>query len=471
MVGGLSHRPNPINSRVFKFLSSCYTQLIMFKSKIFRSSVILGVFSFAASFVGLLRDRVFASQFGATRTLDIYYSAFKIPDLIFNLFILGAVSSAFIPVFIQHYRTDEKKAWRISQNFLNISFTAVIIACGIMILFIRPLATLVAPGFSGADRESVIQLMRLMLLSPIIFSVSTIIGSTLQALERFWAFAIAPILYNTGIIIGAIYFVPIMRAHGYQDVLGLGLGVILGASMHLVVQLVAAWRAGFRFGPIFDFSDENFKSIMKLMIPRTIGLGAYSIDSAIINALASMLGAGSIAMLNFANNLQFVPISVVGISAAIAVFPRLSFHASGDERVEFKKKLNAALKGTALIVTAGAVVLFFMSEWVIRILFGVGLFHGQSITITAGILSLYMLGVTAQSLIPILSRAFYALKHTRTPVIISLISIAVNVSLASFFTFYLHWDVRGLALSFAIAGNVNFFLLWVSFKKFFDMLE
>jgi len=439
---------------------------MILKSKIFRSSVILGVFSFLASVVGLLRDRVFAGEFGATRTLDIYYSAFKIPDLIFNLFILGAVSSAFIPVFIQHYRTDEKKAWAISQNFLNIAFTAVIVACGIMILFIRPLAVLVAPGFSGADQESVIQLMRLMLLSPIIFSISTIIGSALQALERFWAFAIAPILYNVGIIIGAIYFVPLMRAHGYQEVLGLGLGVILGALMHLGIQLLAAWRAGFRFGPIFDFSDTNFRSILKLMIPRTIGLGAYSIDSAIINALASMLGAGSIAMLNFANNLQFVPISVVGISAAIAVFPRLSFHASGDEKEEFNKKLNSALKSTAIIVTLGAVVLFFLSEWVVRILFGVGLFHNQSITITAGILSLYMLGVTAQSLIPILSRAFYALHNTKIPVTISIISIAVNISLASLFTFYFHWDVRGLALAFAIAGNVNFFLLWIFFRRF-----
>jgi len=442
----------------------------MFKSKIFRASVILGVFSFTASFVGLLRDRVFASQFGASRTLDIYYSAFKIPDLIFNLFILGAVSSAFIPVFIRQFRTDEKKAWDISRNFLNIAFTAVIVACGIMILFIRPLAALVAPGFSGADREAVIQLMRLMLLSPIIFSVSTIVGSMLQALERFWAFAIAPILYNVGIIIGAFYFVPLMQAHGYLEVLGLGLGVILGALMHLIIQLIATFRAGFRFGPIFDFSEENFRSILKLMIPRTIGLGAYSIDSAVVNAIASMLGAGSIAMLNFANNLQFVPISVIGISAAIAVFPRLSFHASGSEKQEFKSKLNSALKGTAIIITLCAVALFFLSEWVIRILFGVGLFHAQSIAITAGILSFYMLGITAQGLIPIMSRAFYALHNTKIPVIISIISIAVNLGLASLFTFCFHWDVRGLALAFAIAGNVNFFLLWASFKKFYNLI-
>lgn len=434
--------------------------------KIGQASVILGFFSFTASLVGLLRDRFFASQFGASRTLDIYYSAFKIPDLIFNLFILGSVSSAFIPVFIQHYRQDQEKAWHISKNFLNIATVAVIVACGLMLIFVRPLASLVAPGFSGAERESVIVLMRLMLLSPIIFSISTIIGSMLQALERFWAFAIAPILYNVGIIIGAAYFVPFARARGWDEVIGLGMGVILGALMHLVIQLVAALRAGFRFGVVFDFKEESFRTITKLIIPRMIGLGAYSIDSTVVNAIASTLGAGSIAMLNFANNLQFVPISVVGISAAIAVFPRLSFH-SGFEKDEFLKKLNATMKGTALVVIPGAILVAIFSRFIVQILFGIGLFRSQDIIITADILALYMVGVVAQSFIPVLSRAFYALQHTRTPVLISLMAIATNLTLASLFVFYWHWDVRGLALAFSIAGNLNFFLLWFAFRRFY----
>lgn len=289
----------------------------------------------------------------------------------------------------------------------------------------------------------------------------------LQALERFWAYAIAPVLYNLGIIIGAIYFVPWARSNGYSEVIGLGLGVLLGALLHLLIQLIAALRVGFRFGKIFKIRDESFRKILKLMVPRTIGLGAYSIDSVVVNAIASTLGVGSIAMLNFANNIQFVPISVVGISAAVAIFPKLSFHASNiEEKGEFKKKLYLAVKGTTLIVIPTAIILAIFSEFIIRLIFGIGLFQGLSIVITAQIAAIYMIGVTAQSLIPIFSRAFYALQNTKTPVMTSIVSILLNIFLAVYFTYILDWGVRGLALAFSIAGNVNLALLWILFSRF-----
>lgn len=437
------------------------------KSKILKGSLIIGSFSFAADLVALLRDRILTSHFGATRTLDIYYSAFKLPDLVFNLLVLGAVSSAFIPVFIGEFKRDERNAWRVAQNFTTIVFTLVLICAGLVWIFAGPVVSLIAPGFTGADRELAIILTRIMLLSPILFSLSTICGSVLQSLERFWAYAIAPVLYNAGIIVGALYFVPWMRVHGYPEVLGLGWGVVLGAAAHFVLQYSAARLAGFRFKAVFDFGDEQFRKIFRLMIPRTVGLGAYSVDSTVINAFASTMAAGSIAVLNVANNLQFVPISVVGVAVATAVFPRLSHHASGDERHEFKRRLDGAMRTTALIVVPLAVAGFFLSRWAIGLLFGVGLFRGSSVDLTAAILSVFMFGIPAQSLIPILSRAFYALQNTRTPVLISVFSIFVNWFFAWLFAFHYGWGVVGLAASLAIAGNVNFGLLWLFFTKFF----
>ncbi|MBX4190389.1 murein biosynthesis integral membrane protein MurJ [Candidatus Parcubacteria bacterium] len=325
---------------------------------------------------------------------------------------------------------------------------------------------MIAPGFLGADRELAITLTRLMLLSPVLFSLSTIFGSILQSLERFWAYAIAPVLYNAGIIVGALYFVPWMKAHGHAEVLGLGFGVVLGALMHFILQAIAAKMAGFKFKLIFDFADQNFRKIFKLMIPRTIGLGAYSIDSVVVNAIASTMAAGSIAVLNVANNLQFVPIAVVGVAAATAVFPRLSMHASSQEKKEFEQKLNSALRTTALIVTPLAVAGIFLSHWAINLLFGVGLFRGTSIDLTASVLMIFMFGVVAQSLIPILSRAFYAMHNTKIPVTVSIFSIIINLSLAWLMTFHFHADVRGLAIAFAVAGNINFLLLWIFFKRF-----
>lgn len=445
----------------FKRLFGGYT------GKIYQAGAILAFFSLASRLVGLLRDRILAGHFGVSTTLDIYYSAFKIPDFIFNLIVLGAVSSAFIPVFIEKYRYDKVSAWRLSKNFLCAVFSMVFVACVLMFIFMRPLAFIFIPGFMGADRELVINLTRLMLLSPIIFSLSTVIGSVLQALQRFWAYAIAPIFYNVGIIIGAVYFVPLVSARGYHAVYGLGLGVILGALLHFLVQLPAVLRAGFRFGLIFDWADESLRRVFKLMIPRTIGLSAYSIDSIITNAIASTMTAGSIAMFNFANNLQFVPISVIGISMATAVFPSLSFHASGQEKSEFSRKLNSALVNTFYAVLILAILIAIFSPLVVRILFGNGLFSGESVRQTAVILSIFMIGVVAQSLVPIISRAFYAIQNTRTPVAISIITIVINIFLGMLFSFVFHWGVRGLALAFSISGNFNFIALLIMFRRSF----
>ncbi|MBP9822478.1 MAG: murein biosynthesis integral membrane protein MurJ [Candidatus Pacebacteria bacterium] len=442
----------------------------MFKSKILRSGVILGAFSFLASLVGLLRDRIFTSEFGASRTLDIYYSAFKVPDLVFNILLLGAVSSAFLPVFISEFKRDESSAWRIAHNFTTITFGLVLFFSALLWVFAGSFASLIAPGFIGADRQLVVSLTRIMLLSPILFSLSTICGSILQSFERFWAYAIAPVLYNVGIILGAIYLVPIFRSHGYPEVYGLGWGVVLGAFMHFVLQYVAARRAGFRFKTVFDLGDHNFRKIFRLMIPRTIGLGAYSIDSTVINAIASTLGVGSIAVLNVANNIQFVPISMVGISMAIAVFPRLSQHASSDEHGEFKDKIKQSLVNSLLIVVPLSLAGFFLAHWGISLLFGAGLYQGSSVDLTAKVLMAFMIGIPAQSVIPILSRAFYALQNTRIPVSISIASIMVNWLGAWLFGIHYHWGVVGLAMAFSVAGNINAILLWLFLRRYQKMV-
>ncbi len=437
----------------------------MLRSKIFRASVIIGGFSFVADLVALFRDRILASHFGATRMLDVYYSAFKLPDLIFNIILVGALSSAFIPVFIGKRRESEGDAWLVARNFTTFAFTLVLIAATLMWVFAQQVVGLIAPGFVGGDRELAVSLTRIMLLSPVFFSLSAIFGSVLQALERFWAYAIAPILYNAGIIVGAVCFAPIAIAHGYAPVIGLGWGVVLGALLHLILQGSAAYRAGFRFKPHLDLANAEFRKILKLMVPRSIGLGAYSIDSAITNAYASLMAAGSIAVFNVANNLQFVPISVVGVAVATAVFPKLSHHASGQEQGEFRQRVTHTVKNIILVVVPLAVAGYFLSPWAMRLVFGVGLFQGTSVEVTASVLQIFMFGIVAQSVIPTLSRAFYALQNTRTPVTISLFAIISNIILAWLFGLHLGYGVLGLALAFAVAGNLQWLLLWFYLRR------
>jgi len=435
-----------------------------FRSKLVQASMMLAFFSLVAKLTGLFRDRILASHFGASRVLDIYYSAFNIPDLIFNLFILGAVSSAFIPVFIEHYRQDRDGAWRIAQNFLTIGTLMVIVVGLVAGIFAGPIARAIAPGFSETDLARLIPLLRLMLLSPVLFSISAIMGSVLQSLERFMAYAIAPILYNLGIIAGALWIVPWAGQYGWSESMGLGLGVILGALLHLTLQLAAAMRAGFRFKFVFNIRDPGLRKIFRLMIPRTLGIGAYSLDTVAMSAIASTLGAGKIAVFSLANNLQFVPISVLGISVATAVFPQLSSHGSAQEYQEFRTKLSRALWRTGLLVGAIALVAIFLRQQLVSILFSAGAFASTNVQATANVLGIFMLGVVAQSLLPIISRAFYALQDTKTPAIVTIISVLINIALALWFTYGFDMDVYGLALAFAIAGNLNFLVLYVLFR-------
>ena len=458
-------------------------KLFNFKSKIFKAGAALAFFSLTAKAAGLLRDRILASHFGAGSTLDIYYSAFKIPDLIFNLVVLGAVSSALIPVFLEHYRVDREKAWRLAKNFLNISFAAVSVSAVIVFVFAGPLSAVIAPGFSGAAREILKNLLRVMLLSSLIFSLSAVMGSVLQALERFLAYSLAPIFYNAGIIVGALYFAPWAGSRGIDEIYGLGAGVVFGALLHLAVQLPPALAAGFRFGKLtassstrfrasrfggfFDFYDDGFRKIFRLLIPRTLGLGAFSAGSAVINALASTMAVGSITAFNFANNLQFVPISVLGISVATVVFPKLSFHAAGNEKDFFLGKLKKALRWAFLMVAPLSLAMFVLRREIIGLIFTGGAFGGRNAELTASVLGIFMLGVIGHSLVPVMTRAFYALQNTKIPVTMSVLSIFLNIILGSFFTFVLGWGIKGLALSFSIAGNFNFLFLYVYFKKFF----
>jgi len=435
------------------------------RGKIAQASLLLAFFSILGKVIGLWRDRILAAQFGASANLDIYYSAFRIPDLIFNLFILGATSSAIVPIFIEYYQSDKERAWKTAQNFLNVAFFAIAAASVVIFLFASPLSLLIAPGFSAEDRALLVPLMRLMLLSPLIFGISTIIGSILQSLERFAAFALAPILYNVGIIIGATYFVPYLSARGQEGVFGLGLGVVLGALLHLAVQLPVALRAGFRFGTAFNLRDQSLKRMLGLMLPRTLALGANNVGLTVVTAIASTIGVGSITILNLATNLQYVPVSVIGISLATAVFPRLSSHASANEMADFRQKLNQSFFSTFWMVGFAAVIIFIFRNQIVGTLFRVGAFESDDQALTASVLGIFMFSIVAQSLMHIMTRAFYALQNTKTPFWIAVFSVALNIVLSATLTFNFHAGVRGLAIATAIAYNANFLLLYFWFRK------
>ena len=425
----------------------------------------LGLFS---RVLGVLRDRILASHFGASDILDVYYVSFNIPDLGFNLLVVGAVSSAFIPVFIEYQSESSKRKaqsvkheinseWLLANNFLNILVTIMAVTVGVLFIFTPWLINLIAPGFSPEKKELAVFFTRVMLFSPIIFSISVIIGSVLQVFHRFLAYALAPIMYNLGIIFGAIFLVPKFGP------LGLAEGVVLGALLHLLIQLPALRGIGFAWKKVWDFGDAGMRKILKLMVPRTVGLAAVQVNWIILNALATTISAGSVAVLNFANNFQYLPISLVGISTAVASFPTLSREALEEDKTAFGERIDRTLRQILLIILPLSVLMIYLRTDLIRVVLGSGLFSPRDAGLTGNILGFFMIGVFAQSIIPFLARSFYAMQNTRAPVFASIAGVVANIFFAWYF--FSSLKILALPLAFSLAGILNAIIL-LAFLKY-----
>ncbi|MBU4375706.1 murein biosynthesis integral membrane protein MurJ, partial [Patescibacteria group bacterium] len=284
------------------------------------AALLIALSSLISRLLGIFRDRILGGEFGLGDTLDIYYAAFRIPDLIFNLLVLGALSAGFIPIFTSliKERGRNKEAWKLASNILNVLGISLIILSAIGAVFAPYLMKLVAPGFSPEKQALTAGLTRIMFLSPIFLGISSVLGGILQSFKRFFIYSLAPIMYNIGIIIGTLYFAPLWGIYG------LAWGVALGALMHMMIQVPAAVSLGFKYILRVDFKNKETGKIGIMMIPRTMSLAISQINLLVITAVASTLSAGSLAVFNFANNLQSFPVGIFGISFAIAAFPTLS---------------------------------------------------------------------------------------------------------------------------------------------------
>lgn len=420
-------------------------------------AIIIAVFSILSKLVGLYRDRLLASRLGAGEFLDIYYASFRLPDLVFNTLILGALTAAFIPVFIKYLKKDKYEAELLSNAVLNLLLIIVGAISLIIIIFAPVIVPLIVPGFSEVNAELTARLTRIMFLSVIIFTFSNVLSGILNAYKRFFAFALAPVMYNIGIIIGILFLYP-SKKFGID---GLAWGVVLGSFLHFFIQLIAVYRTGWRYVPIISFSHPGVKKIIKLMLPRTFALGANQINQLVMTIIASTLAVGSVAVFNLANNLQ--SLNVIGISFALSVFPVFS-EAWADKNTN--KLLNLFSFNTRrilFIMLPLSMLLFLLRAQVVRIILGAGLFDWQATINTAQTLGFFALSLFAQSLIPLFVRTFYAMEDTKTPVIISLLAVALNISLAFIFSDSL--GVAGLALAFSLAAVFNLIVLLVWLKK------
>ena len=392
--------------------------------KISLAAGIISVASFTSFLLGLVRDRLLSSAFGVGNALDVYYTAFRIPDFVALVLMMGAISVAIIPIFTQNMVEDKQKAFRYLSNFLNVATVIMIIVCATLFIFAPNLINLIAPGFSPEKKETTVMLTRIMFLSPILLGISNIISAVLMVFKRFLITSLAPIVYNLGAIIGIIFFVPMW------GIKGLAFGIVLGAALHLAIQIPSFLSIGFIYKPSLNFLDKDFLQTVKLTIPRAIGLTAAQINFIIITAIGSTLLVGSVTMFNWANDLSAPIVGLIAIPFATAVFPALSLAVSQNNRQEFLEKFYSAFRQILFLIIPASALAFLLRAHMVRIVFGTSTVDWTSTRLTAACFGIFMVALFAQGLVYLVSRAFYAMKNTLIPLSVSIVSILVLPALA-----------------------------------------
>ncbi|MBU0476511.1 murein biosynthesis integral membrane protein MurJ [Patescibacteria group bacterium] len=443
------------------------------------AALILGAASLGSALLGLFRDRLLAGTFGAGDELDIYYAAFRIPDFVAMILILGAISAAIIPVFSEHLVRSKEEAWEFTCALLNLLLISLIFVCLVLVVFTPFLISLVAPGFEGEKKELTILLTRIMFLSPILLGISSLMSGILQVFHRFLATSLAPIMYNLGIIFGILFFVPQI------GISGLAWGVALGGILHFLIQLPAFFLSGFRYKIILDFSHKGIRKVIGLMLPRSLGLAASQINLIVITAIASTLISGSIAIFNLANNLIYILIGLIAVPFSTAVFPALSLDFSKKEMVKFTHKFSSVFRKILFLIIPLSFLFFLLRAQIVRIILGTGQFGWNETRLTAACLGIFSFGIFAQGLVILLSKTFYAVHNTKIPALISVVSVALNIVLCFLFVWLLGFPnifqrsliellklggigsvvIIGLPLALSISGVFQLSLLLIFLQK------
>lgn len=424
------------------------------------AAFLIAVAGVVSRILGFFRDRILASQFGAGDTLDTYYAAFRIPDMIYGLLVAGALGAAFIPVFTELIaKKDEARAWRLADGVLHLLTAALGLLAFIGIIFAPALMAFVAPGFSLEKQAAAADLTRIMLLSPLFLSVSAVFGGVLVSFKRFAAYSFAPIFYNAGIIAGAVFLVPVF------GIAGLGWGVVLGSFLHMLIQVPSLMQSGFqyRFRLLSAWSDRDVRRVIRLMIPRSLGMAANQIGLLVMTVFASLLASGSLAAFTLANNIQSVPLGLFGIAFSLAAFPSLSLLLAENKEKDFFLMLAETSRRILFFVVPLSVIMIVFRAQFVRVILGAGEFDWNDTIMTFEILKWLSVSLFAQSLIPLFARAFFSLQDTKTPFYIALGSEIIHIALIPLLMPY--YSVEALAIAFSVASIVNCALLYVFLRR------
>jgi len=415
---------------------------------------------FTSRILGLVRDRLLAARFSPDE-LGVYLAAFRMPNLLFELLVMGALTSAFIPVYTK-YVTQQKQedAWRLSATLINVSVLVLIVIAIPVVIWAPQVSHVIAPGFNQQEIARMAMFTRFMVIGQVLpLLIGNFYTGILQSHNLFFIPALAPVVYNTGIIIGILFFSTSFGLWG--PVIGVG----IGAFLFMGIQIPPLIYLGYKQRAVIDIRHAGVKEVGRLMVPRTIGIAVSQIDTTVDLVLSTLLGARMVTVFTFAQQLQQLPIGLFGATVAQAAFPILSQASAAGDREGFKKTIVSALNQMFFFIMPISALFIILRIPIVRLVFGASRFDWQATVLTGMALSAFSISLAAQSVSQLLTRSFYALYDTKTPVIIGVGTILMNTLLSVCFLQVLHLPVWALGLSTSIASFANVIVLFIALQK------
>lgn len=420
------------------------------QSSVLSAATIIMLMVVASRVLGLIRQRTLA-HFFMPDELSLFFAAFRLPDLVFEVLVFGTFASAFIPVFTKALKKGEKDAWEIAASVTNIGFLVFLFLAVLIGLFASNLYGVLAPGFSGDNRGIIVSLTRILFAAQGFFVLSYVLTAVLESSRRFLIPAIAPLFYNLGIIVSTILLAPKM------GLMAPTLGVVIGASLHFLIQFPLAYKLGFRFRKAIHITKE-VKNIGKLALPRIIEVSFLQISKSVELFLSSLLTSASYTYFTFGTTLQLLPVGLFGTSIAKAALPTLS--RQSDNLGEFKRTLFGALNQIVFLVLPISATLIVLRIPLVRLIFGTDIFSWEATVQTGMVVSAFAFGVVFQAASALLARGFYALHDTKTPMFISLTTMTINIILNFILIRGMGLPAWGLAAGFSTSAFLQASLLF-----------
>ncbi len=447
------------------------------------AAYLLAFFAFLSQILALVRDKLLAYNFGAGHILDIYYSAFRIPDLIFVSVASIVSASVLVPFFIDRFNNDGDRGRRFIDSIFSAFFFGIV-AVSIATYFLIPsLTSILFPGFANSEfLQDLILYSRILLLSPIFLGLSNFLSSITQMHKRFLIYALSPVLYNIGIIFGIIFLYPVF------GISGLIWGVVLGAFLHMAIQIPFIIHKDTFPSLRLNFNWNDIKKVILISLPRTLTLSSNQLASFFLVSLASYMSGGTISVFSLAFNLQSVPMTIIGVSYSSAIFPTLSKFFVEKNRKEFLQQMIDSARHIVFWSIPITILFIVLRAQIVRTIYGAGQFDWADTRLTAAVLAIFVISVIGQSLILLFVRAYYAEGKTKKPLIINVFSGLLIVFFGyvltkaffafPIFRFFLEdlFKVSGqigtsvlvLPLAYSIGVLVNTYLHWHMFEKDYE---